>query len=147
MALAFGSYTATPFRRQVRRLDEICSEFRDRVDFYAVYIHEAHPDDGWQIEVNRTEGVLYDEPTTMDERAAVVRDFVAREGFEMPMLLDDITNELDRLYAAMPMRLYLIDEEGSVVFRTVVGSPGFDVAAWEDAIRGHVDAQAGTAAQ
>jgi len=68
-----------------------------------------------------------------------------REGFEMPMLLDDITNEVDRLFAAMPMRLYLIDEKGAVLFRTVVGSPGFDIGAWEDAIRGHVEGRAGTA--
>ena len=67
--------------------------------------------------------------------------------FEMPMLLDDITNEIDRLFAGMPMRLYLIDEQGTVVFRTVVGSPGFDLDAWEEAIRHHVDAQAGLPAQ
>ncbi|MFI5045686.1 MAG: deiodinase-like protein [Acidimicrobiia bacterium] len=147
VALAFGSYTATPFRRQLARLDQVCAEYRDRVDVFAVYIHEAHPNDGWQIEVNRTEGVLYDEPTTMDERAAVAHDLVSREGLAMPVLLDDMANEMDRLYAAMPVRLYLIDEQGTVIFRTVAGSPGFDVDAWRDAIRRHVDAGAATVGQ
>jgi hypothetical protein len=140
VALAFGSYTATPFRRQVARLDEVCAEFGDRADFYVVYIREAHPDDGWQVAVNVTEGVVYDEPTSMEARAAVARDLVSREGLAIPVLLDGITNQVDRLYAAMPIRLYVIDETGTVVFRTVVGSPGFDIEAWRDAIARHVDA-------
>lgn len=53
---------------------------------------------------------------------------------DMPMLLDDIDNHIDTLYAALPERLYLLDAEGMVRFRTVVGLPGFDVPAWEDAI-------------
>ena len=56
----------------------------------------------------------------------------------MPMLLDNMSNEVDRLYAALPDRLYLLDENGVVTFRTVVGSPGFDVEAWHAAIKRHV---------
>ena len=32
--------------------------------------------------------------------------------FEMPMLLDNMDNEVDGNYAAMPERLYVIDPEG-----------------------------------
>jgi len=39
--------------------------------------------------------------------------------------------------AALPDRLYLLDEKGVVVFRTAVGSPGFDVDAWYAAIKRH----------
>ncbi|MBI1990580.1 MAG: hypothetical protein HYS65_12820 [Betaproteobacteria bacterium] len=56
----------------------------------------------------------------------------------IPMLLDNMSNKVDRLYAALPDRLYLLDEKGVVIFRTVVGSPGFDVDAWYAAIRRHV---------
>ena len=144
VALAFGSYTATPFRRQVPRLNEVYDEFHDQVDFCCVYIHEAHPDDGWQIAANITDGVVYDEPGTMEQRREIADAFVSRCAVRMPVLLDDITNEVDRLYAAMPMRLYLIDEDGTVVFRTVVGSPGFDIESWAQAIRAHVDDRTST---
>ena len=53
---------------------------------------------------------------------------------DIPMLLDGIDNRIDTLYAALPERLYLLDAEGTVRYRTVVGSPGFDVPAWEEAI-------------
>jgi hypothetical protein len=63
---------------------------------------------------------------------------VLRLNLKMPMLLDNLSNEVDRLYAALPDRLYLLDDNGVVVFRTLVGSPGFDVDAWHTAISRHV---------
>ena len=57
----------------------------------------------------------------------------------MPMLLDDMSNEVDRLYAALPDRLYLLDEKGIVVFRTLVGSRGFLVEPWYEAIKNYLE--------
>ena len=34
--------------------------------------------------------------------------------FEMPILLDNMDNEVDGNYAAMPERLYVIDPEGKM---------------------------------
>ena len=33
--------------------------YQDAVQFYVVYIQEAHPSDGWQMEVNERESVIY----------------------------------------------------------------------------------------
>ena len=38
------------------RLDEIYMEYRDRVEFYLVYIQEIHPSDGWQVLSNVHDG-------------------------------------------------------------------------------------------
>lgn len=140
VALVFGSYTAPPFRREIPRINEVFEELGADVDFYCVYIHEAHPSDGWQVEKNVTDGVVHPEPTTPAERAELARAFAEHCELALPLLVDDMDNEIDRLYAAMPMRLYLIDEHGTVVFRTIVGSPGFDVESWSQAIRLHVGA-------
>ena len=57
----------------------------------------------------------------------------------MPTLLDDRSNQVDTLYAALPDRLYLIDENGLVVFRTLVGAMGFLVEPWYEAIKKSVE--------
>lgn len=126
------------------RLDETYEEYSDRIDFYCVYIQEAHPRDGWQVMANLNEGVVYDQPASIDERAELAQICALRLNLKMPLLLDNMCNEVDRLYAALPERLYLIDEQGRVIFRTVVGSPGFDVDAWREAIRRHLAARGAT---
>lgn len=120
------------------RLNETYEQYKDRVDFYCVYIQEAHPRDGWQVTANLNDGIVYDQPLSIDQRAELAQLCAVRLDLAMPMLLDDMSNEVDRLYAALPERLYLIDEAGVVVFRTVVGSPGFDVDSWHQAIACHV---------
>ena len=122
------------------RLNEIYEEFRDRVQFYCIYIQEAHPTDGRQSVQNLVDNVLYEQPKSLDEREEIAQVCALRLNLRMPMLLDNMSNEVDRLYAALPDRLYLLDENGVVVFRTVVGSPGFDVETWYAAIKQHLAA-------
>jgi hypothetical protein len=120
------------------RLNQIYEEFRDRVQFFCVYIQEAHPTAGRQSAQNLVDDVLYEQPKSIEDRQDLAQACMLRLNLEMPMLLDNMSNEVDRLYAALPDRLYLLDENGIVVFRTLVGSPGFDVDAWHRAIRHHV---------
>lgn len=120
------------------RLNEIYEELKDRVQFYCVYIQEAHPTDGRQAAQNLIDKVLYEQPKSIEEREDLAQVCVLRLNLKMPTLLDNMSNEVDHLYAALPDRLYLLDEHGVVIFRTVVGSPGFDVDAWYTAISRHV---------
>ena len=121
------------------RLNEIYEELKDRVQFYCVYIQEAHPTGGRQSAQNLVDSVLYEQPKSIEEREALAQVCVLRLNLKMPMLLDNMSNEVDRLYAALPDRLYLLDANGVVTFCTVVGSPGFDVQAWYAAIKRHVN--------
>lgn len=105
------------------------------MDFYCVYIQEAHPTDGWQVARNLNDEVLHVQPRTMEARAEIAEVCALQLDIRMPLLLDNMSNEVDTLYAALPERLYVLDSAGVVTFRTVVGSPGFDVEAWHDAVR------------
>ncbi len=120
------------------RLNEIYEELKSRVQFYCVYIQEAHPTDGRQAARNLVDSVLYEQPRLIEQREELAQVCVLRLNLKMPMLLDNMSNEADRLYAALPDRLYLLDEKGVVVFRTLVGSYGFDVEAWYTAMKRHV---------
>ena len=116
------------------RVNEIYREFRDKADFYVVYIQEIHPTDGWQVPANLRDEVLYAQPTTADERAELAGVCMLDLKFEMPLLLDGMDNDADTKYAALPERLYLIDAEGTIAYRSEIGPWGFDPKAWRTAI-------------
>lgn len=116
-------------------MNEIYEQYRDRIDFYLVYIQEAHPIDGWLTLSNIEQEVLYAQPQTPDERAAIAGICMLDLGFKMPMLLDNMDNEVDRKYAALPERLYVLDKDGIIAYRGVMGSRGFDVESWHEAIQ------------
>ena len=104
------------------------------MNFFCIYIQEAHPEDGWQLPVNHDDSVVYDQPRTMDARASVAGACVLHLNLAMPTLLDDMDNSTDSAYAALPERLYVIDSDGRVIRRAKPGPFGFDVSAWEQAI-------------
>ncbi len=126
-------------RYQAVRLNEIYPTYRDRVQFLCVYIQEAHPDDGWQVPMNRDEGVIFEQPKTEEERVKAAGACALNLSLAMPMALDDMGNTVDTAYAALPERLYLINPEGRIVHRSGPGPWGFDIDAWESAIRGEID--------
>ena len=51
------------------RLNDTFEAHKDNIEFFLIYVREAHPADGWQTPQNLMEEVLYDAPTTDDERA------------------------------------------------------------------------------
>ena len=116
------------------RLNEIAAEFGGQMDFYCVYIQEAHPQDGWQVDSNLRDDVIYNTPTTIEERAGLAQTCVLRLEMAMPTLLDDMNDTVDTLYNGLPERLYVLDADHTVYWKSVAGSPGFDPEAWREAI-------------
>ena len=95
---------------------------------------EAGTQDGWQVDSNLRDGVVFNAPTTVEERADLAQTCVLRLNMAMPMLLDDMSDTVDGLYNGLPERLYVLDAEHKVYWKTVAGSPGFDPEAWRAAI-------------
>jgi hypothetical protein len=117
------------------RLDNIAKEFGDRVEFLCVYIKEAHPTDGSQSSTNIDDDVLYTQPTNDDERAEVAAACMLRFNFSFPMVLDNMTNEVEGKYKAMPERLYMLDVDGRVTWKCGLGPHLFDPDGFEEAIK------------
>ncbi len=109
------------------RLNEAYDKYKDGMQFYCVYIHEAHPSDGWQVKVNLTDDVIYDQPSTMEERADVAEACQLDLRLKMPILLGDMKNEAALAYAAHPVRLFVIDENGILAHRSGMGPRDLDV--------------------
>jgi hypothetical protein len=107
--------------------------FAGKADFVGVYIREAHPTDEWQMDSNVEQGVCYPQPRTLEERLAIARDFVAREKWEIPLLVDGIENQVDWVFAGWPERLYVVETDGTIAYKGKTGPFGFhpeEVEAW-----------------
>lgn len=117
------------------RLDTIAKEYGDKVEFLCVYIREAHPTDGSQSPPNLEDDVLFAQPTTEDERAEVAAACMLRFNFSFPMVLDNMSDEVESNYQAMPERLYTLDAEGRVTWKCGLGPHLFDPDGFEEEVK------------
>jgi len=90
-----------------------------------VYITEAHPSDVWQTESNLKDKVVFASPRNEDERAFVAGSCVRKLGIQIPAVLDEFGNSTESTYTAWPDRLYLIDGNGRVAYKSKPGPFGF----------------------
>ena len=109
-------------------------QYKDRVAFYIVYIQEAHASDVWQMQSNVKQGVVFASPKSFDEREAVAESCVRNLHIEIPALLDNFQNTTEVAYTGWPDRLYLIDKDGTVRYKSAAGPFGFNPKALDAAI-------------
>ncbi len=124
------------------RLNEIYQQYKDDIQLYLIYIREAHAADGWQTPQNLYEDIIYNEPTTDDERAEVGQACQIDLDLKYPMLIDSIDNDVDNKYIGAPIRLYVIDPDGRLTYVGDRGPRGFDTDSWVQAIEQQVTATA-----
>ena len=100
-------------------LNKLYRDYRDRAAFHVVYIQEAHPIDAWQDDDNLKDDVLVKSTTTEEERAEIAGICLAKLSIELPALVDDPDNRVERAYTAWPDRLYVIDRDGRIAYKLV----------------------------
>ena len=99
-----------------------------------MYIGEAHPTDLWQVPNNLRDEVLHASPASLDERAALADLCVTRLSIELPAVVDDFDDTTDTNYTGWPERLYLVDREGRIAYKSRPGPFGFKPAELEAAL-------------
>jgi type I thyroxine 5'-deiodinase len=105
------------------------------VAFLVVYITEAHPSDVWQMESNIRDSVVFASPKSEDERASLARMCVRNLRIDFPAVIDEFGNSTERAYTGWPDRIYLIDAEGRVAYKSRPGPFGFKPDELEAALR------------
>ena len=115
-------------------MEALYARYRERAAVFVVYVQEAHASDGWALPMNADAGIVVPQPTTDRERAAVASTCMLRLSLSIPALLDDLANSTDRAYSALPDRLYLVDRDGRVAYRSDPGPWGFKVEELETAM-------------
>lgn len=123
-------------------MEELHRRFGDRIEFFVVYIREAHPTDEWQVESNEREGILFPQPKALEARRQIALVCALELKLSIPTLIDDLENSTDLKYYALPDRLYLIGRDGRVAYRGGPGPFGFMASELEDAIAKYLESGA-----
>ena len=113
------------------RLDELAKSLGGKVKFFGVYIREAHAEGEDQVIRNLDEKVIFEQPETADERAAIAATCMLRYNFSFPMLLDGMDNGAEHKYQSWPDRLYAIAPDGKIAYQGGMGPLYFDVDEFE----------------
>ena len=109
-------------------LNTLYKQYRHRVAYHVVYIQEAHPIDAWQVSDNLKDDVLVKSTETAEERDRVADVCLAKLGIELPALIDESDNRVERAYTAWPDRLYVVDRDGRIAYKSAAGPFGFKPA-------------------
>ena len=78
------------------------------------------------MQSNIKDKVVFASPRNEDERASVAGTCVRKLGIEIPALVDEFGNSTESAYTAWPDRLYLIDRNGKVAYKSKPGPFGFE---------------------
>jgi hypothetical protein len=120
------------------RLNEIYDTYKADIEFFLIYIREAHPSDGWQTPQNLYDDVIFDAPGSEDERAEIAGVCQVAQDIRLPMLLDGIDNDIEGKYISAPIRLFVIDPKGKITFNGAPGPQGFDPETWNEALKAQI---------
>jgi type I thyroxine 5'-deiodinase len=77
---------------------------------------------------NIKENILIASARTFFQRDEAAKTCVAKLGIHIPALVDDMQDSTERAYTAWPDRLYVIDREGRVAYKSKAGPFGFNPA-------------------
>jgi hypothetical protein len=94
------------------------------------------------MQSNVRDQVLFASPKSEEERARVAGLCVRKLGIKFPAVLDEFGNSTERAYTGWPDRIYLIDAQGHVAFKTKPGPFGFKAELLETALARTVAAAA-----
>jgi Iodothyronine deiodinase len=75
--------------------------------------------------VNQRENVVYQNPQTYDDRTELAGTCSLNLGIDFPALVDTIDNSTEIAYTGWPDRLYVIDKDGRIAFKSAAGPFGF----------------------
>jgi len=103
--LVFGSYTCPVTESAAPGLSRLHARFGDRMRFVMVNVREAHPGENLPQPQNMIEKTVH---------AVQLRDV---HGFNFEVAVDDIDGTLHRALSPKPNSAYIVDREGTILFR------------------------------
>jgi alkyl hydroperoxide reductase subunit AhpC len=134
LVLLFGNFTCGPFRSHSGNVTRVFHRYHDKANFLMVYVREAHPTDGWRMESNDQKGVEIEQPQNDEARQEVAQQCSELLKAPWTMVVDRVDDEVGKAYSGMPSRLYVIDQQGKVAYKSGRGPFGFKPAEMEQSL-------------
>jgi len=96
---------------------------------------EAHPADAWQDEDNFKDNIRVASPKNLEDRCALAETCLTKLALKIPPLIDDVLNSTEIAYTAWPDRLYLLDRNGRIAYKSKPGPYGFKPAEMAEVLK------------
>jgi Iodothyronine deiodinase len=77
------------------------------------------------MQSNIKDRVVFSSPKNEEERGLVAGSCVRKLGIKFPAVLDEFGNTTERAYTGWPDRIYLINNQGRIVYKSKPGPFGF----------------------
>ncbi len=92
---------------EVPPLAKLREKYRSQgFEFFIVYVREAHP------------GENFPHHGSFEQKLAHAEKLRELEGIEIPILVDDLAGTAHRAYGLLPNMVYLIERDGTVVYKS-----------------------------
>ncbi len=101
--------------------------YRNRANFRVVYIREAHPTDGWQVETNIKFGIFFAEPQNLTERTEMAETCSRGLDLTIPTLIDSMDNAAEQTFQSWPERLFVLSATGQITYQGGKGPYDFNI--------------------
>jgi len=77
------------------------------------------------MQSNIKDKVVFASPKNEEDRAFIAGACVRKLGIEFPAVLDEFGNSTEQAYTGWPDRIYLIDSQGRITYKSKPGPFGF----------------------
>jgi len=134
IVLNFGSYSWLPWKNKTSLVRQIYEKHCNDAIFICVYILEAHAIDEWHLYTP----VCFKQPRTLAERIKIAEDYMKDSNPGMPVVVDLLTDETEKAYAAFPERLYVIHQQ-KISFKSDRGPFGYHPEEVDDWMQNYLD--------
>jgi hypothetical protein len=83
---------------------------------------------------NDRAGITLRQPRSKSEREAAAEKCCAALDISMPVLVDELDDRVGHAYSGMPDRLYVVDRDGKIAYKSGRGPFGFKPGELEQAL-------------
>jgi hypothetical protein len=87
------------------------------------------------MEVNDREGIVVNDPKSLQEREGVASVCATSLKISIPILIDGMDNKVEKFYQGWPDRIYIVSREGIIYYQGRPGPMGFKPKEAENALQ------------
>lgn len=116
VVLIFGSGSCSVLGRSDSWIPALYGRFHNQYAFAFVYIRESHPTQGYQPAKYAREVQPVPDAESLERRRETAARYAEAKALPFPVLVDTLNDETARLYSAWPVRLFVVDTDGTVLY-------------------------------
>ncbi|HVT89200.1 MAG TPA: deiodinase-like protein [Tepidisphaeraceae bacterium] len=115
LLLVFGNYSTPAFRQRAAAIEQVRRDYGQRINVVLVYTREAYPAGQWEVDRNKDEGILIEQPRDMQSRVAQARQARTALKLTAPFIVDTMDDTVATDYGGFTNAAVLVGRDGTVL--------------------------------